>query len=185
MQATPAGRADNASETPVADAMKALAAAEAAQDTGDSAEAAQMKAKAAQLLDQAAEAARGQASGMQTAGNAEAQAMAMAEKSQSGKGKQPGKPGKEPGSGKAQGTAANSGQKSGSNAQGTPAAATLAPLSRTPPQGIPIDAATWNRLPDDLRRDLLNAAGGQFPAEYEMSIRRYFKNVATIQQEKP
>jgi hypothetical protein len=184
MAATP-GDADNASETPVADAMKALAAAEAAQDTGDSAEAAQMKAKAAQLLDQAAEAARGQASGMQTAGNAEAQAMAMAEKGQTGKGKQPGKPGKEPGSGKAQSTAANSGQKSGSNAQGTPAAATLAPLSRTPPQGIPIDAATWNRLPDDLRRDLLNAAGGQFPAEYEMSIRRYFKNVATIQQEKP
>ena len=51
-----------------------------------------------------------------------------------------------------------------------------------PPAGIPIDKSTWNRLPDDLRRDLLNAAGGRFPAEYELSIRRYFKNVAASQQ---
>ncbi|MFH0938146.1 MAG: DUF4175 family protein [Planctomycetota bacterium] len=52
-----------------------------------------------------------------------------------------------------------------------------------PPKELPIDQTTWNRLPDNLRRDLLNAAGGRFPAEYEMSIRRYFKNIAASKAE--
>jgi hypothetical protein len=58
-------------------------------------------------------------------------------------------------------------------------------LVAAPPPGVPVDKSTWNRLPDDLRRDLLNAAGGRFPAEYELSIRRYFKNVAASQQQNP
>jgi membrane-associated HD superfamily phosphohydrolase len=53
-----------------------------------------------------------------------------------------------------------------------------------PPPGLPIDTKTWNKLPDHLRRQLMATAGSRFPAEYEGSIRRYFKNVASM-EDKP
>lgn len=154
--------------TPAADALEAIADAEAALATGDAAEAAEAVQEAQNLLEQAAEAARAQATGMKTPGESEAQALADGEPSPKGKGK---------GKGLAQGKGKPSAQKPG-------VAQSKGALAPEPPAGIPIDKATWNRLPDNLRRDLLNAAGGRFPAEYENSIKRYFKNVASTKEEK-
>ncbi|MCY3020870.1 MAG: hypothetical protein NTW87_17780, partial [Planctomycetota bacterium] len=86
--------------------------------------------------------------------------------------------------GKGQGQPKGQKQGQGDGAKGAYAAQSQAALAKDPPQGIPIDKATWNRLPDNLRRDLLNAAGGRFPAEYEGSIKRYFKNLAADREEK-
>lgn len=181
-----------ATQTPAADAMEALADAEAAQQTGDGSQASAMKKQAADLLGQAAEAARGQATGSQTQGSNEAQMMAMAEggKDGQGEGKEQGQgkgQGKEQGQGKGQSQGQAKGQGKGqgkssggqqSNPNGSPQAS-QGGIAPNPPKGIPIDKDTWNRLPDDLRRDMLNASGERFPAEYEMSIRRYFKSLAT------
>src|SRR5262245_61602595 len=119
---------------------------------------------------------------METAGTAEAQAMSAArgEKGQGGKEGKAGK-GEGKGMGKQGGGKGKGGQGSqgGKNAEGGGnTGASQGGFAPNPPKGLPIDRETWNRLPDDLRRDLLNAAGGRFPAEYEMSIRRYFKNLA-------
>ncbi|HYF50938.1 MAG TPA: DUF4175 family protein [Planctomycetota bacterium] len=194
-------------QTPAADALQAMAEAQAAERTGDDRGAESKRAQAASLLAQAAEAVRSQATGMQSAGAPEAQMLAQAEEGQgegeagekgegeksgkSGKGKS-GKSGKgetaqgEQGQGKGekgQGKGQGQGEGSQPNMQQGAAQASKNGVPPPMPKGLPIDSATWNRLPDDLRRDLLNAAGGRFPAEYETSIRRYFKNIAEDKEE--
>ena len=157
------------SQTPAADALADLARAEAASEAGQASEAKALAAEAGQLLEQAAEAARGQATGEQTPGSSEAQKNSSQGKSAQGQGKGQGK-GKNGKNGK-------SGQ-GGEGAKSVTQSQAQASQPLILPPGLPIDKATWNRLPDSLRRDLLNAAGGRFPAEYEVSIRHYFKNVA-------
>ncbi|MBI3829860.1 MAG: DUF4175 family protein [Planctomycetes bacterium] len=190
------GEKGQASQTPAADAMEVMADAEAAQQTGAASQANAMKQQAAALLGQAAEAARGQATGSQTQGSNEAQMMAMADGEKEGQGEGKGK-GKEQGQGKGQGQGQSKGQAQGkgqgkgqgkqaggqqSNPNGSPQAS-QGGIAPNPPKGIPIDKDTWNRLPDNLRRDMLNASGERFPAEYELSIRRYFKSLATNRDE--
>ena len=163
------------SRTPAGDALQAVAEAEAALQTGDAAEAGQRTQQAENLLAQAAEAARAQATGNPTPGSAEAQANAQGEQGQAqGQGK---------GKGKSQAKGKNKSDGHGDAGKGSQAQSKGA-LAPEPPAGIPIDKATWNKLPENLRRDLLNASGGRFPAEYESSIKRYFKNVASTKDEK-
>ncbi|HEY3324838.1 MAG TPA: DUF4175 family protein [Planctomycetota bacterium] len=178
---TPAAPAANAQQNgqTAAEALQQVAGAEAAQQTGAPAEAGQMAQQAEQLLAQAAEAARAQATG----------APAPSPDSQQANGQQPGQKGEGKGQAQAQGKDKGQGKSQGKNqgqgnaAKGAFAAQSKGALAPEPPAGLPIDKATWNRLPDDMRRDLLNAAGGRFPAEYEASIKRYFKNVAAVKKD--
>jgi hypothetical protein len=166
------------SRTPAGDALDAVAQAEAALQTGDTAEAAQLTQQAENLLAQAAEAARSQATGNPTPGNSEAQSNAQGEQGQA-----QGQQGQGKGKGKSEAKNKSKSDGQGSSGKGS-AAQSKGTLAPEPPAGIPIDKATWNKLPDNLRRDLLNAVGGRFPAEYESSIKRYFKNVASTKEEK-
>jgi hypothetical protein len=167
----PAGKQAQQGQSPAGSALRAMAQAEAAQETNAPGEAAAKMEQASELLSQAAEAARGQATGQQTPGSAEAQDMAQ---NQEGKGE---------GKGKGQGKSQSQGQGQ-AGAKGSKNAQSKGGVPPDPPKGMPIDKATWNRLPDSLRRDLLSAAGGRFPAEYEAAIKRYFKSVAADREER-
>lgn len=185
-----AGDGQQASRTPAADALQALAQAEAAQKLGQAGEAQAQQARAAELLAQAAQASRAQATGLRAAGRAEAQQLAMHRAKAQGQpaqaqGQAQGEAqGQEPGEQEGQAGKGNSSQPGkGSSTQSSPGSQgePSGPPPPLPP-GLPIDQATWNQLPDSLRRDLLNAGNARFPAEYEASIRRYFKRVAAARE---
>ncbi|MCZ7648347.1 MAG: PA14 domain-containing protein [Planctomycetota bacterium] len=168
-----------ASPTPAADALQALAQAQAAAGMGRQGEAQGFQQQAERALDRAAQAARGQATGLKVPGRAEAQMLAQA-RAKAAQGAAQGE-GSQQGPSDQANQAPAEGQ--GQGAQGQPKEGESGDGRAPPlPPGLPIDHATWNRLPDNLRRDLLNAAGGRFPAEYEASIRRYFKRLASAQE---
>lgn len=151
--------------SPVANARRALAEARAAHQLADKDRAEELGRLAAGFLRQASDAVRGHAAGMQVRGAYEARRVIMDENwvpefDVPSEGSE--------------------GDGGGSTGDGRSTAERKVPDL---PKGLPIDQKTWNRLPDDLRRDLLNAAGGRFPPEFEGSIRRYFKNVASMREE--
>jgi len=137
----------------VQSALQALSEAEAAELTGAMAEAGRSTERASRLLDYAAEAERDRAEGVNQLSQ-----WPMGSDSPRGSSRRPGAAPK-------------------SAPRPTPG------NLKTPPPGLPIDLATWNRLPESMRRDLLNAQGQRFPAEYEQSIRRYFKNLASAKED--
>lgn len=134
-------------------AMQALSEADAAEQTGSLTDASRAAERAGRLLDYAAEAERDRAGGMNQLS--------------------PWPVGTE----RSRGSSRRPGAAPKSAPRQTPG------NLKTPPPGLPIDLATWNRLPESMRRDLLNAQSQRFPAEYEQSIRRYFKNLASAKED--
>jgi hypothetical protein len=167
-----------ASRTPIKDAVRALDAARAAAETGNAARADELRDRVEALLRQAAQSVRAATTGKKLPGTPDTSSLAA--------GREPGAQNEDSAAPELEADTEMPGDGDGLGDGDAPAPAesTAVMIELKMPKGLPIDEATWNRLPDDLRRDLLNAAGGRFPAEYEASIRRYFKNLAATSTEK-
>jgi hypothetical protein len=165
----------------MAQAMGKLAQAMQAQAQAGQQQGEQMQGEAAEAMQELANAeaaakmgdqAEAQAQGQQAAQSLKQAAQAARSQSQS------------KGQSQSQSQSQQASQSQSQSQQGKGSQAQSSGSMTEPPKGLPIDAKTWNKLPDHLRRQLMAASGSRFPAEYEGAIRRYFKNVASM-EEKP